>query len=178
MDVGVYVIQEACMIAQEAAPVAVTAREIPKTRPDFFDEVEETIEFTMEYANGLRAEGRASYTERYNRFRAEAADGWLEMEPQRVILRIHQGIFQTLGRAYHETGLVRLMLLYSEIRGRALAQIFRFAHIDDLFICTDEFVHPGQVRNGFCDMLVICGFHAMNSCKVKARELAGFGHFS
>jgi glucose-fructose oxidoreductase len=81
MDVGVYVIQEACMIAGEAPPLAVTARELPKTRPEFFDEVEETIEFTMEFPGGFRADGRSSYTESYNRFRAEAERGWFEMEP-------------------------------------------------------------------------------------------------
>jgi glucose-fructose oxidoreductase len=81
MDVGVYVIQEACMVAGEALPVAVTARELPKTRPDFFTEVEETIEFTLEFPGTYRAEGRASYTESYNRFRADADRGWFEMQP-------------------------------------------------------------------------------------------------
>jgi glucose-fructose oxidoreductase len=81
MDVGVYVIQQACMTAGEVLPIAVTARELPKTRPKFFDEVEETIEFTLEFPGALRADGRSSYTESYNRFRSEAERGWFEMAP-------------------------------------------------------------------------------------------------
>ncbi len=80
MDVGIYVIQSACMAAG-AAPVAVTARELPKTRPEFFDEVEETLEFDLEFPGGVHCEGRTSYNESYNRFRAESPEGWIEIEP-------------------------------------------------------------------------------------------------
>lgn len=80
MDVGIYPIQSACMAAG-AAPVAVTAHEEPKTRPELFDEVEETIRFTLEFPDGARAEGVASFNEGFNRFRAEAPDGWIELEP-------------------------------------------------------------------------------------------------
>ncbi len=48
MDVGIYVIQAACRGAM-AQPVAVTARELPKTKPRLFNEVEEAIEWTMEF---------------------------------------------------------------------------------------------------------------------------------
>ncbi len=81
MDVGVYTIQEACMISGEIPPVAVTAHELPKTRPQIFDEVEETIEYTMEFPGNFTGHGRASYTESYNRFHADAERGWFEMEP-------------------------------------------------------------------------------------------------
>lgn len=81
MDVGIYVIQAACMAAGELAPIGVTAREWPITRPDVFDEVEETITFTLEFAGGATCEGRSSYTESYNRFRADAPEGWFEIEP-------------------------------------------------------------------------------------------------
>lgn len=80
MDVGIYVIQSACMAAG-AAPIAVTAHEEPKQRPELFDEVEETIRFTLEFPDGARCEGRASYEEGYNRFRAEGDKGWVELEP-------------------------------------------------------------------------------------------------
>jgi glucose-fructose oxidoreductase len=80
MDLGIYVIQESCMAAG-ATPVAVTARERPKARPDFFRDVEESIEWTMEFANGARSECLTSYNEGGNRFRAEAAGGWFEVNP-------------------------------------------------------------------------------------------------
>lgn len=82
-DVGVYVIQAACRGAGNKLPVAVTARELPKTRPELFAEVEETIEWTMEFPGGATAKGWCSYNENQNRFRAENADGskWVEIEP-------------------------------------------------------------------------------------------------
>jgi glucose-fructose oxidoreductase len=80
MDLGVYVIQETCMAAG-AVPVALTARELPKKRPEFFRDVEESIMWTMEFANGARAEGYTSYNDNRNDFRAEAAGGWFEIGP-------------------------------------------------------------------------------------------------
>lgn len=80
MDLGIYVIQESCMAA-DAAPVAVTAKELPKARPEFFRDVEEAIEWTMEFPNGARGEGFTSYNDGRNEFRAEAAGGWFEAKP-------------------------------------------------------------------------------------------------
>ncbi len=80
MDLGVYVIQESCMAAG-AAPVAITARELPKERPEFFRDVEETLEWNMEFANGARSECYTSYNGNRNNFRAEAKDGWFEVGP-------------------------------------------------------------------------------------------------
>jgi glucose-fructose oxidoreductase len=80
MDLGVYVIQECCMAAG-AAPVAVTAREIPKKRPEFFRDVEEGIGWTMEFPGGLKGECFTSYNDSRNDFRAEAERGWFEMKP-------------------------------------------------------------------------------------------------
>lgn len=89
MDLGVYVIQAACMAAggmpkpggPYVAPVAVTAREIAKKRPEIYADVEETIEFTLEFENGLKAHGRTSYQESANDFRIEAERGWAELSP-------------------------------------------------------------------------------------------------
>lgn len=82
-DVGVYVIQAGCRAAGDVAPVAVTARELPKTRPETFSEVEETITWTMEFAGGATCEGWASYNDHQNFFRAENAGGgnWVEIKP-------------------------------------------------------------------------------------------------
>ena len=53
-------------------------------RPEVFEvfrEVEETIEFTLEWADGAVCEGTTSYQTGSNRFRAEAAQGFFEMQP-------------------------------------------------------------------------------------------------
>lgn len=65
-------------MAADAEPVAVTAHERPKARPEFFRDVEETIGWTLEFANGARADGFTSYNAGRNDFRAEAAHGWFE----------------------------------------------------------------------------------------------------
>lgn len=81
MDLGLYVIQEACMAAGETAPIAVTAKSLPKERPDFFKDVEETLEWTMEFPNGEVCRGYTSYNDRGNQFRAEAPNGWFDVQP-------------------------------------------------------------------------------------------------
>lgn len=81
MDMGVYVIQAACMAKVEAAPVAVTARCGPVSRPKVFSEVEESVAWTLEYADGARAAGEATYDRGVSWFRAQAAHGWAELEP-------------------------------------------------------------------------------------------------
>ena len=76
MDLGVYAIQESCMAAG-ATPVAITRRELPKKRPEFFVDVEESLEWTMEFADGARSDFFTSYNDTLNRFRAESwAKGW------------------------------------------------------------------------------------------------------
>jgi glucose-fructose oxidoreductase len=79
MDLGVYVIQAACVMAA-ATPVAVTATKLPITRPDVFDEVEETMEFTLEFPNGAKCAARTSYNEYYRDFRADGDKGWFSMD--------------------------------------------------------------------------------------------------
>lgn len=80
MDLGVYLVQESCMGAN-AAPVAVTARELPKGRPEFFRDVEESIEWTLEFPDGARSDCYTSYNDSSNQFRAEAKGGWYEVGP-------------------------------------------------------------------------------------------------
>jgi glucose-fructose oxidoreductase len=80
MDLGIYPIQAACMAAGEA-PVAVTASELRKQRPEFFRDIEEAIEWTMEFAGGARGDFSTSYNDNLNKFRAEAAKGWIESNP-------------------------------------------------------------------------------------------------
>ena len=81
MDLGIYPVQAACMAAGGAAPVAVMASELPKQRPEFFRDVEEGIKWTMEFAGGARGDFATSYNDVLNKFRAEAAKGWIELNP-------------------------------------------------------------------------------------------------
>jgi glucose-fructose oxidoreductase len=79
MDVGIYVIQAACM-ATGLTPVAVTAHEEPKTRPDFFVDVEEAMSFKLEFPNGAILDAKTSYTANACTFRAEGSKGWINFE--------------------------------------------------------------------------------------------------
>ena len=81
MDLGIYSIQAAGIATGEAVPVAITAKEQPKQRPEFFKDVEETIEWMMEYADGTRADFITSYNGGINRFRGESDKGWVQIEP-------------------------------------------------------------------------------------------------
>jgi glucose-fructose oxidoreductase len=81
MDMGVYALQAALMAQEEKVPVAVTAKEHPKTRPEVFADVEEGLDWTMEFANGAKAELATSYNQNYGRFRAEGDKGWAELDP-------------------------------------------------------------------------------------------------
>lgn len=80
-DIGTYVIQAACMAAGGRAPVAVTAREEPKTRPDFFNEVEETMVWRMEFPGGAGCDAVTSFEKGIDEFRAEGEKGWIELKP-------------------------------------------------------------------------------------------------
>ncbi len=78
MDVGIYVVHGAIMAAG-VVPVAVSATERAKTRPDFFKTVEEGIDWTMEFPSGVTAKCSSSYNENFNRFHAEGPKGWVDM---------------------------------------------------------------------------------------------------
>src|SRR4051812_14553425 len=94
MDLGVYVIQGACMVAggpsadgsgkplpgRLVLPVAVTAQETPKTKPKQFHDVEEGMRFTLEFANGDLCEAFTSYTHSSDTFRTEGSRGWLQFK--------------------------------------------------------------------------------------------------
>jgi glucose-fructose oxidoreductase len=93
MDVGIYVIQAACRAAM-AQPVAVTAHELPKTNPSLFNEVEETIEWTMEFPGGVACKASSSYARNSNFFLAEGAKGWIKLDPAYA----YRGIVATTSR--------------------------------------------------------------------------------
>lgn len=81
MDLGVYVIQAGCMASGGLTPIAVTAKEGPITRPDIFTDVEETMYFKMEFANGMIWNGGSSYSQSFNELRAESPKGFIQISP-------------------------------------------------------------------------------------------------
>lgn len=81
MDLGIYVIYCATMAKNEEMPVAVTAEQPAPTRPDLFDEVEETLYFTLEWADGSTCEGETSFNRRANHYRASGDAGTVGMNP-------------------------------------------------------------------------------------------------
>lgn len=80
MDVGIYVVHAACMAAG-SAPQFVTAHEEPKLNPELFKEVEETITFTLEFPQGEKCEGMASFNRGANRLRLDGDKGWMNFQP-------------------------------------------------------------------------------------------------
>lgn len=79
MDLGIYLVQAACAAAGET-PLAVTAKERSKERPDFFTEVEETMDFTLEFPSGSKFTGVASFNHGSDKFRAEGDKGWIDFQ--------------------------------------------------------------------------------------------------
>ncbi len=80
MDLGIYIVHGACMAANDAAPVSVTAQEEPKTKPELFNEVEETIRWTMDFPNGAKCEAITSFNHSADKFRIEGAKGWMDFK--------------------------------------------------------------------------------------------------
>lgn len=79
MDLGIYIVQAACAAAG-ATPVSVTAKERPKQRPEFFNEVEETMDFSLEFPNGAVLNAVTSYNHSSDTFRAEGDKGWIDFQ--------------------------------------------------------------------------------------------------
>jgi len=74
-DMGVYTIN-GLRYGTQLNPVAVVSAN--QYRPT---EVDVTTEYTLEYANGLMAEGKTSVVTEYNQLRIDAENGWHQMEP-------------------------------------------------------------------------------------------------
>ena len=87
MDLGVYLIQGACMAKNGAVPVAVTAEELPKTHPEISRDTEEGMKFGLEFADGARADFVTSYQDTGDTFRAEGAKGWIHFKEKAFTYR-------------------------------------------------------------------------------------------
>lgn len=80
MDMGVYCVQGACYTMGQT-PIAVTAKFGEVTRPEYFREVEQSINWQMEFAGGAVADCSSSYNESVSRLYTQAERGWWELEP-------------------------------------------------------------------------------------------------
>jgi predicted dehydrogenase len=80
MDVGIYCLQ-AARYTTGLEPIAVTAKEGPKTKPDKFKTVEESLTFQLEFPGGIKADCKCSYSEDMNLLHADAEKGWFELSP-------------------------------------------------------------------------------------------------
>jgi predicted dehydrogenase len=74
MDVGIYCVQGA-RYTSGREPIAVTAKEGPKTNPTKFSSVEESLTWQMEFPDGMIAECSTSYSKEMNLLRADAEAG-------------------------------------------------------------------------------------------------------
>ncbi|WP_205499733.1 Gfo/Idh/MocA family protein [Rufibacter psychrotolerans] len=80
MDMGIYCVQGACYTLGKP-PVAVTARFGEVTHKDYFDEVEQSISWQMEFADGVIAHCSTSYAENQSLLAGKAEKGWWRVEP-------------------------------------------------------------------------------------------------
>ena len=80
MDVGIYAIQGARYVTGEE-PVSVTAQFSPKTEPQKFKDVEETMFWQFEFPSGAVCNSSTSYTAGVERLYASCQDGWFELSP-------------------------------------------------------------------------------------------------
>jgi len=78
-DMGVYPLN-AARYATQMEPIAVTARQ-STTRPEIYHEVDETMEFDLEFSNGVTADCVTSFGRSMNRLMVNCADGWYKLEP-------------------------------------------------------------------------------------------------
>lgn len=80
MDLGIYCLQ-GVMYITGMKPVAVTAQSAPISDKEKFVDIEETLKFQLEMPTGLMADCKTSYSENMNILRAEAENGWFELQP-------------------------------------------------------------------------------------------------
>jgi glucose-fructose oxidoreductase len=75
LDMGIYCIQACCMAAN-ANPIAVLAKELPKTQEDIFKDIEQSIEFKLFFENGAIADIWTGFDIDREELFAEAEKGW------------------------------------------------------------------------------------------------------
>ena len=80
MDLGVYCVQGS-IYSMGMNPVSVSAKEGPKTDKEKFPDVEQSMEFSLEFPNGAISYCSTSYADSGNLLRVEAEKGWYELSP-------------------------------------------------------------------------------------------------
>ncbi|WP_128545462.1 Gfo/Idh/MocA family protein [Larkinella soli] len=80
MDVGIYAIQGVRLLTGEE-PVSVTAQFGPKTDPQKFRDVEETLYWQFQFPSGITSTSTTSYAAGVERLYASAENGWFELRP-------------------------------------------------------------------------------------------------
>ncbi|MBX3254250.1 MAG: Gfo/Idh/MocA family oxidoreductase [Chitinophagaceae bacterium] len=78
-DMGVYPLNATRYVTGEE-PVAVTARQ-STTRPEIYKEVDETMQFTLEFPGGAIAECETSFGKNMNALQVTCTNGWYKLEP-------------------------------------------------------------------------------------------------
>ncbi|GAB3258660.1 Gfo/Idh/MocA family oxidoreductase [Larkinella harenae] len=79
-DVGIYALQGAIYTKGEI-PISVTAKFHPVTDKEKFKNVEEGMDFQLQFADGTVAECKTSYNDKYSLLRAETDQSWFELSP-------------------------------------------------------------------------------------------------
>lgn len=80
MDVGIYAVQGSRYVTGEE-PISVTAQFSPKTEPDKFKDVEETMFWQFQFPSGAVCNSTTSYTAGIERLYASCEKGWFELSP-------------------------------------------------------------------------------------------------
>lgn len=78
-DMGVYPLNATRYVTGEE-PVAVTAKQ-STTRPEIYKEVDETMQFTLEFPGGALAECETSFGKNMNSLQVTCSQGWYKLEP-------------------------------------------------------------------------------------------------
>lgn len=80
MDLGIYCIQAArYTIGME--PISITAKRGANTQPERFKNIEESLQWEMEFPGGIIARCETSYTSDMDLLHANATHGWFELSP-------------------------------------------------------------------------------------------------
>jgi predicted dehydrogenase len=88
MEMGVYAVQAGCHLAGED-PTTVSGFELPRSDPGRFREVEESVAWSMEFADGSVTQCAACYsTKGLNRIWAGAEGGYFSMHPAFSLKRL------------------------------------------------------------------------------------------
>ncbi len=79
VDLGVYCIQAVCYLTG-LNPIAITAKELPKTNKQFFNDIEENLVWQMHMPNGLIHNCRTGYSGEACFLKIEFENGWAQLE--------------------------------------------------------------------------------------------------